>query len=103
LCAQDELFSLKLTPFNRILSSNFEALMVACVTPLEVFLARELHKAIAGLGTDEATLVEILCSFPTNNLINDIKTSYQERMTLNESNLWFIYVDQYRVSKDARR
>jgi hypothetical protein len=41
-------------------SSDFESVMVALVTPLIGYDVRELYRAFAGLGTDEARVSEIL-------------------------------------------
>lgn len=57
-------------------SGNFERVLVAlCKSPAD-FLAGELHEAVKGLGTEEGTLVEILCS-RTNNEILEIKEAYK--------------------------
>lgn len=48
--------------------------------PPAEFLAREIHNAISGIGTNEKTLVEILCT-STNLQINDIKAAYEKSKT----------------------
>ncbi|CAB3370938.1 Hypothetical predicted protein [Cloeon dipterum] len=58
------------------LSGNFEDVVVACMTPLDQFFAKELHDAISGLGTNETTLIEVLCSL-NNAWIHAIKNAYQ--------------------------
>lgn len=59
------------------LSGKFEDLIVALMTPTYDFLATELHNAIDGLGTDEDTIIEIICS-STNTEINEIKSAYRK-------------------------
>lgn len=44
------------------LSGDFLKLVRALMTPTHEFLADELHKATRGMGTNENTLVEILCT-----------------------------------------
>lgn len=58
------------------LSGKFEDLIVALMIPLPEFQARELHHAISGIGTNEETLVEILCT-ATNSEIHNMKAAYQ--------------------------
>lgn len=46
------------------------------MTPIHDYLAKELHDAIAGIGTDEETIVEIMCT-ASNAEVNSIIKSYQ--------------------------
>ncbi|XP_077505614.1 annexin-B12-like isoform X1 [Amblyomma americanum] len=55
---------------------DLEDIIVGLLYPLHEYLARELRKAIAGLGTDEECLVEILCT-QSNQDIRLIKDHYQ--------------------------
>uniref|UniRef100_A0A8D8UUL6 Annexin n=1 Tax=Cacopsylla melanoneura TaxID=428564 RepID=A0A8D8UUL6_9HEMI len=59
------------------LSGNFEELILALMVPTPLFLARELHDAMAGLGTTESTLIEILCS-ASNAEIHAIRHAYEK-------------------------
>lgn len=44
------------------LSGNLENVLVALSLPIADYLAREMHDAVCGIGTNEGTLVEILVS-----------------------------------------
>ena len=60
------------------MGGKFEDVIVALMlTPVD-FLAKQLHKAMAGAGTEEETLVEILCS-RDNHEIADIVEAYERR------------------------
>ncbi|XP_046420578.1 annexin B9-like isoform X1 [Neodiprion fabricii] len=58
------------------LSGNFENLVVAMMTPIAEFYAKELHNAMSGMGTDECVLIEVLCTM-TNQELRVIKQTYQ--------------------------
>jgi hypothetical protein len=51
--------------------------VVAAFTPIPDFFAKELHDAMAGAGTEERILIEILASF-NNVWVRKIKESYQK-------------------------
>lgn len=60
------------------LSGNFEDLIVALMTPTVEYQAKELHHAMSGVGTNENTLVELLCS-ATNQEIHNMQAAYERR------------------------
>lgn len=60
------------------LGGNFEEVIIALMRPMEDFMCKELHKAMEGMGTDEGTLVEILCS-KSNEEIIEICQWYEDR------------------------
>lgn len=55
--------------------NNFLKLLLALLTPITDFYCVELHDAMDGTGTDEETLIEILCSLP-NHQIHAINRQY---------------------------
>jgi len=59
------------------LGGNFEDAVLALMAPPRVFDARQLRKAMKGAGTDEATLIEIMCA-RSNDEIAEIKEKYAE-------------------------
>ncbi|KAK7100208.1 annexin B9-like [Littorina saxatilis] len=59
------------------LGGNFEDLCVAMLAPPRVYDARQIHDALAGAGTDETQLVEIMCT-RSNDEIKEIKEKYKE-------------------------
>ncbi|OON20726.1 Annexin, partial [Opisthorchis viverrini] len=61
--------------FSSELSGRFyDCVEALCYSPAE-FDARQLRKAVKGMGTDESALIEILCS-RTNDQIRQIKEAY---------------------------
>ncbi|XP_076453734.1 annexin A11-like [Babylonia areolata] len=58
------------------LSGRFEDVVMALLDPPRLFDAKECHRSIKGVGTDEATLIEILCS-RSNAEIAEIRELYK--------------------------
>jgi len=58
------------------LGGNFESVIVGLMMPTATYCAQYLNKAMKGLGTDEETLVEILCSRSQEEVLR-IAAAYQ--------------------------
>jgi len=58
------------------LSGRFEDVVIAMLDPPRLYDAKECHRSIKGAGTDEGTLVEILCS-RSNSEIKEIRELYK--------------------------
>ena len=59
------------------LGGNFESVIIGLMMPTAAYCAKQLHKAMKGLGTDEDALVEILCTRNHEEVLQ-IAAAYQE-------------------------
>ena len=59
------------------LSGDFEKTVLALLMPPSHYLASEVKRAIKGLGTDEAVLIEIICT-RTNEQMKELKEAYKK-------------------------
>jgi len=60
------------------LGGKFEDVIIALMLPPVEYLCKQLHKAMSGVGTNEATLVEILCT-KTNEEMAKIVSTYEDK------------------------
>jgi annexin A7/11 len=76
------------------LGGHFEDVIVALVIPPVDYLCKQLHKAMEGMGTDEHTLIEILCS-KSNKEVKEIVDAYERCMYLPSLclQLWFLKLE----------
>jgi len=58
------------------LGGDFEECVLALLTPARKYDAIKLHEAISGVGTDEGSIIDILCT-KTNSEIEEIKEVYK--------------------------
>jgi annexin A7/11 len=58
------------------LGGKFEDVIVGLMDPPVDYLCKQLHKAMKGFGTDEQSIVEIICS-RNNKEIKEIVTAYE--------------------------
>jgi len=58
------------------LGGNFESVIVGLMLPTAHYCAKQLHKAMKGAGTDEETLVEVLCSRSSEEIMQ-IASAYE--------------------------
>lgn len=65
------------------LGGNFEDVIVALVRDPDEYLCKQLNNAMEGMGTDEKTLIEILCSRPDNE-VRRLVDAYEESNYLNQ-------------------
>ena len=59
------------------LGGEFEDVIVSLMIPAEEYLCTQLHKALEGLGTDESTLVDILCTM-SNEELHELVELYEK-------------------------
>ncbi|XP_022225394.2 annexin B10 isoform X1 [Drosophila obscura] len=60
------------------LGGAFEDVIVAMMMPPVEYLCKQLHAAMAGMGTEEGTLVEILCT-KSNEEMHQIVEAYENK------------------------
>jgi annexin A7/11 len=63
------------------LGGKCEDVIVGLMDPPEDYMCKQLHKAMEGMGTDEQSIVEIICS-RNNREIHDLVKAYERRKYL---------------------
>ena len=58
------------------LGGKFEDVIVALMMPPNEYLCKQMHKAMAGMGTNESTLVEIMCT-KSNEQMHELVHVYE--------------------------
>ncbi|XP_050402997.1 annexin A7 [Patella vulgata] len=61
------------------LKGDFEEICVAMFEHPRMYDAKQIHNAMTGVGTDETTIIEIMCT-RSNDEINEIKEKYKEEV-----------------------
>lgn len=59
------------------LGGKFEDVIVALMLTPDHYLCKQLHKAMDGMGTEEDTLIEILCP-KSNEEVHTLTAKYEE-------------------------
>lgn len=63
------------------LGGKFEDVIVGLMLPPDQYLCKQLNKAMDGIGTEEGTLVEIVCT-KTNEEVREIVANYENSKEL---------------------
>ncbi|GAB6024178.1 Annexin A6 [Chamberlinius hualienensis] len=58
------------------LKGDFEKVILALMSPFDVYLAKQLQQAMSGAGTEESTLIEILYPLPPEHM-DKIKSAFK--------------------------
>lgn len=64
------------------MGGKFEDVIVGLMLPPDEYLCKQLHQAMDGAGTEENTLVEIICT-KTNEEVKKLVATYEESMLNN--------------------
>lgn len=59
------------------LGGKFEDVIVGLMMPPEKYLCKQLNKSMSGFGTNEHTLVEIICT-KSNEEVKTLVTTYED-------------------------
>lgn len=58
------------------LTGKFEDFIIALMHPPTEYICKQLHKSFSGIGTDERSLIEILCT-KSNDELKEIVVTYE--------------------------